>query len=135
MKKPKRSKLSSLIVLLVVDETDGAGLQSEGVKVKVGGVEEGGWESAQFFLFFSFVESPNFCRAKKKCKKRGTRARKNTGWLFFFFLPLHLFAFAPHMFEGFSIWLPKEACQPITERGVRPRQSRTGSRMMETMLM
>lgn len=85
MKKPKRSKLSSLIVLLVVDETDGAGLQSEGVKVKVGGVEEGGWESAQFFLFFSFVESPNFCRAKKKVQKKRDTCEEKHGVAFLFF--------------------------------------------------
>lgn len=49
----EKSKVSSLIVLLlVVEETDGAGLQSEGVKVGVGG--EGRGALLAFFVAFGF---------------------------------------------------------------------------------
>lgn len=43
------------MLLLVVEQTDGAGLQSEGVKVGGGGGREGGvGRSARFFFFFEF---------------------------------------------------------------------------------
>lgn len=67
-KERKESKVSSLIVLLlVVEETDGPGLQSEGVKV--GGGEGGrGWTLCSLLFFVSFVKSPNSLWGKKKKK-------------------------------------------------------------------
>lgn len=81
--KPKRSKRSSLIVLLVGDETDGAGLQSEGVKMGVGGGLGGLLDV--LFIFFSFVESPNSLQGKKKCKKGGHVRGKTWGGFSFLY--------------------------------------------------
>lgn len=80
-------------------------------------MERGIKGSARVFLFFSFVESPNSLQGKKVQKKGGHVQGKTRGGFSFFPLPPFFFAFAPHMFESFGIWLPEEACQPIKEMG------------------
>lgn len=144
-KRNGKRKLSNVIVLLLVvmvDETDGVGLQSEGVKVGVydGGVRAGGggwgggvevWGEEVFCLIFllSLWNFQNLCRAKKVQKKGGHVPGKTLGG-FSFFLPLLLFAFAPHMFVSFGIWLPEEDCQSVSERGLWSQQLPTGLRMI-----
>lgn len=88
------------MLLLVVEETDGAGLQSEGVKVRVGRELRG----AHCSLFFEFCKiSKFFCGTKKSVKKKQDTCEEKHGTAFLFFPFLLLLpAFVPHMSGGFG---------------------------------